>query len=245
MTSRTLRHYDDIGLLHPARVASNGYRWYGRSELARLQRVLLLRELGVALPQIRQVLDGDTDELASLRRHRDHLIAERERLEQIIITVDRTIAHQCGTAELTDEEFFQGLTVSRDVLQHDLKNRFGPGVNRHFASAAEVTAGWTRGDHERAAERGRELLRRLSKARMDRVTPDSEQALDLMVEHYQGVRAIWPADPADYHALADLLLENPDQHAMVADVDPSLPAWLAEAIRSYAARRLGYCPAAS
>jgi len=112
VTSRTLRHYDDIGLLHPARVATNGYRWYGRSELLRLQRILLLRELRIPLPQIQQVLDGDTDELASLRRHRDDLAAERDRLEQVITTVDHTIADLCGTATLTDDEFFTGLATS-------------------------------------------------------------------------------------------------------------------------------------
>lgn len=153
VTSRTLRHYDDIGLLHPARVATNGYRWYGRSELLRLQRILLLRELRIPLPQIQQVLDGDTDELASLRRHRDDLAAERDRLEQIITTVDHTIADLCGTATLTDDEFFTGLATRREALRNDLKSRYGDSVDDHFASAAQATAGWTRQDHEHAAGR--------------------------------------------------------------------------------------------
>ena len=240
VTSRTLRHYDDIGLLNPARAARNGYRWYGRPELLRLQRILLLRELRVPLPQIQQVLDGDTDELASLRRHREDLAAERDRLEQIITTVDRTIADLCGTETLTDDEFFTGLATRREALRNDLKSRYGDSVDDHFASAVQATAGWTRQDHEHAAEQGRQLLRQLSHARAGGVAPDSEQALDLMVEHYQGVRAMWPADAAAYHALADLVLDNPDQRTMIEGLDPSLPAWLANAIRAYATRRLGY-----
>ena len=73
VTSRTLRHYDEIGLLRPAAIAPNGHRWYEREQLVRLQRILLLRDLGLRLDVIADVLDGETDEVAALRRHRDLL----------------------------------------------------------------------------------------------------------------------------------------------------------------------------
>src|SRR6478735_804597 len=57
-TSRTLRHYDAVGLLPPSRVAANGYRHYDADALVRLQRILLLRDLGLGLPAIREALDG-------------------------------------------------------------------------------------------------------------------------------------------------------------------------------------------
>ena len=50
-TSRTLRHYDEIGLLKPSRVGSNGYRYYDGAALLQLQRILLLRELGLGALQ--------------------------------------------------------------------------------------------------------------------------------------------------------------------------------------------------
>ncbi|MFS0912152.1 MerR family transcriptional regulator [Microbacterium sp. 179-I 3D2 NHS] len=59
-TSRTLRHYDDIGILPPSRVASNGYRHYDSAALVRLQRILLLRDLGLGLPQIGEILGPST-----------------------------------------------------------------------------------------------------------------------------------------------------------------------------------------
>ena len=55
-TSRTLRHYDQIGLLPPTRIAANGYRHYDQGALVRLQRILLLRELGLGLPAIGEVV---------------------------------------------------------------------------------------------------------------------------------------------------------------------------------------------
>ena len=90
-TSRTLRHYDAIGLLEPSRVGDNGYRWYDDRALVRLQRILLLRGLGLGLPEIRRVLEREQDETAALRHHLDWLRSEQRRLERQAASVERTI----------------------------------------------------------------------------------------------------------------------------------------------------------
>lgn len=240
VSARALRHYDDVGLLTPARVSSNGYRWYGRRELLRLQRILLLRELRVPLPDIGAVLDGETDELAALHRHREQLAAERDRLDQVLVTVDRTIAGLAGERPFSDEDFFTGLAERTDRLHRDLVQRYGAPVDAHFAAAEQATAGWGRADHERAAAEGRRLLARMSGARARGVAPDADEAFDLVAEHHRGVLALWPADPAAYHALGELLVDDPGQRAMVAAVDPDLPAWLSAAVQAFAVRRLGH-----
>ena len=102
-TSRTLRHYDSVGLVSPSRIGSNGYRYYDDRSLVRLQRVLLLRELGLGLDAIGTVLAAqDASALAGeqpsdtearvLSQHRELLVNERGRLEAQIASVDRTIA---------------------------------------------------------------------------------------------------------------------------------------------------------
>ncbi|MEU8075197.1 MerR family transcriptional regulator [Catellatospora citrea] len=69
-TSRTLRHYDELGLLTPSRVGGNGYRVFDQDCLVRLQRILLLRELGLGLPAIAEVIDGGPqDTVAALYTH--------------------------------------------------------------------------------------------------------------------------------------------------------------------------------
>jgi DNA-binding transcriptional MerR regulator len=240
ISSRTLRHYNEIGLLPPARVSANGYRWYGRHQLLRLQRVLLLRELGVALPRIAEILDGEADELAALRRHREQLAAEHDRLTRVIATVDRTIAGLTGERILSDKEFFTGLAQRRDRLRDDLVGQYGPGVHEHFAAAEAATAGWDRADYGSAAAEGHRLLSRMSGARARGVAPGDDEALVLVEEHHRAVTAIWPADAAAYHALGDLLVDDPTQRAMIAEVDPELPRWLATAVKAYAVDRLGH-----
>ena len=82
-TSRTLRHYDDVGLLPPSRIAHNGYRHYDEAALVRLQRILLLRELGLGLPQIAEVLNpvnARQSEESALETHLALLREEQNRL---------------------------------------------------------------------------------------------------------------------------------------------------------------------
>lgn len=243
ISSRTLRHYDDVGLLTPSRISSNGYRWYDRRQLLRLQRILLLRELRVPLARIAEILNGDSDELAALRQHREQLIGERDRLQRVIGTVDHTIAALSGDEPVNDEDFFTGLADGRDRLRKDLTARFGAVVEEHFGAAEKATTGWSRQDYEDAAAEGRRLLAAMSAARKRGVAADDDQAFDLVAEHHEGVIALWPADAAAYHALGDLILDNPEQRAMAADVDAHLPPWLSAAIKAYAIHRLGYKPA--
>jgi len=94
---RTLRHYDDIGLLRPARVdEQTGYRAYSADQLGKLNRIMALKELGLSLGEARRLLDGITiDELrgmlmlrraqleAELEEHRNQLLGVEARLRYI------------------------------------------------------------------------------------------------------------------------------------------------------------------
>lgn len=107
-TSRTLRHYDEIGLLPPSRVAANGYRHYDGDALARLQRILLLRDLGLGLPAIAEVLDGAHDNTTALVGHLNWLQQEKLRLDRQIRSVETTIEKLRGGGQLMAEDMFDG-----------------------------------------------------------------------------------------------------------------------------------------
>ena len=79
VTSRTLRHYGDAGLVPPSRTGAGGIRYYDADALVRLQRVLLLRGLGLGIPAIAEVLAGQTDDAAALGVHLERLRAEHAR----------------------------------------------------------------------------------------------------------------------------------------------------------------------
>lgn len=243
ISARTLRHYDQIGVLAPAAVSSNGYRWYGREQLRRLQRILLLRELDVPLAQIRTILAGEEDEATALRRHLMLVTAERDRLDRVAATIIGTVEDLERTERLADEEFFRGLDERKANLAATLKERFGNEASSGVEPATVPTghtARWTRSDYDQAAADARELYARLSRARRTGAAATSAAALDLVAEHYAAVKAVWPVDAAAYYALADLIETDPDQRDAVAANDPDLPTWLAAAIRSYATSRLDH-----
>ena len=242
VSARTLRHYDEIGVLTPVAFSSNGYRWYGREQLRRLQRILLLRELDVPLAQIGAILAGDDDEASALRRHLLLVTAERDRLDRVAATIIRTLEDVERNDRLPDDEFFRGLDEKRVNLTVALHDRFGEAAGSTVEAGIALTAQWTRKDYDQAAAEGQELYTRLSKVRRSGAEPTSSTALDLIAEHYAAVRAVWPADAGSYYALADLIETDPEQRNAVAAGDPDLPPWVAAGIRSYVINRLHHRP---
>jgi 8-oxo-dGTP diphosphatase len=113
VTARTLRYYDEIGLLRPARVGTNGYRYYEREQLLRLQQILLLRELGLDLATIGGVVDAEHDPVEALRRHHRRLLDEWERLHRLAATVAATVKHLEEGTDMPAENLFEAMTPER------------------------------------------------------------------------------------------------------------------------------------
>ncbi|MFB7412454.1 MerR family transcriptional regulator [Streptomyces sp. NPDC056202] len=122
-TSRTLRHYGERGLLEPSRIGANGYRYYDQAALVRLQRILLLRELGLSLPAIAEVLAGQRDTSAALRTHLALLEQERERIGRQIASVRTTLHKTENGEELMADEVFDGF--DHTVYEQEVTERWG------------------------------------------------------------------------------------------------------------------------
>ncbi|GAE28715.1 transcriptional activator tipA [Halalkalibacter hemicellulosilyticusJCM 9152] len=108
ISGRTLRYYDQIGLLKPARVNSSGYRIYGRKEVDLLQHILFYRELDLHLDVIKQLIhQPDVDQTEALKHHYKQLMRKRDRLDQILKTMRKTINSYEGGFNMTDKEKFE------------------------------------------------------------------------------------------------------------------------------------------
>lgn len=117
---RTLHFYDETGLLKPACVGTNGYRFYEQPQLLILQQILFYRELGFELKQIKEILSrGDFEKVAALQSHRKILQRNLTRMLTLIETIDNTIQHLEGTKEMKSEEMFIGFSVAAG------RDRFG------------------------------------------------------------------------------------------------------------------------
>ena len=89
---RTLRYYDEIGLLKPSETTPAGYRFYDGAAMASLQQILFYRELDVPLEQIGRILNApENDRTEALQKHRTLLLMKRRRLDDMLRLVDETI----------------------------------------------------------------------------------------------------------------------------------------------------------
>lgn len=131
VTVRTLRYYDQIGLLCPARNSSNSYRVYGPSEVDLLQQILFYRELGIALKDIQQILYApDYDKEKALSSHLKALLQKKQKIELLIQNVTKTISTWKGETDMSDHEKFQGFQKQRieqneAAYGKELRERYG------------------------------------------------------------------------------------------------------------------------
>ena len=109
ISTRTLRYYDEIGLLKPTRINSSGYRIYGSDEVDRLQQILFYRELGLNLDSIKEIITSSTfDAATALKEHRNKLLQKSAQLDMLITNVDKTIQLRERNITMSDKEKFEG-----------------------------------------------------------------------------------------------------------------------------------------
>jgi len=188
-TSRTLRHYDDIGLLEPARIGSNGYRYYDVEALVRLQRILLLRDLGLGLPSIADILDREDRAPHALRGHLEWLRREQDRLARQIASVEQTIDALEGGERLMAEQMFDGFDHTE--YKEEVEQRWGTDAYAKSdawwrSMSAEEKRAW----QDRQARLGADW----AAAQERGVDPAGDEGQALAQRHFEWLRGI-PGTP--------------------------------------------------
>lgn len=241
VTARTLRYYDEIGLLRPARVGSNGYRYYEREQLLRLQRILLLRELGLDLTTIGAVVDAQDDPIEALRRHHRRLIDERGRLDRLAATVAATIKHLEEGTDMPAENLFEGFDFNADYvaeLEARRVERTGDTEQPEIAEVKRNIADWSAEDFQSFNADGADLVRRMVTLLRDGVAPDDAETFAVLDDDLALQRTLWNPDKAGYIALAEALDEPSELRSHYNAHDPRLADYLRDAMLAYANSRL-------
>jgi len=189
-TSRTLRHYGDLGILTPARIGENGYRYYDGAGLVRLQRILVLRQLGLSLPRIAEVLDRHTDIETALEEQIERLGAEQDRLARQRESVRRTLAAIRAGEEPDMTEMFDGFDHTQ--YKDEVERRWGADAY------ARSTAWWESKTPAEKQQLKREQIERneawVELARAD-ASPTAPEAQALAAAHVDWLRSV-PGTPA-------------------------------------------------
>ena len=211
VTKRTLRYYDEIGLLNPSRINSSGYRIYGRKEVERLQQILFFRALDVSLEEIKELMTSeDYDEKNILIHHREKLMERRQQLDRLIQNVEKTIAEAEGRLVMTDKEKFEGLKnkmlkENEEKYGKEIREKYGKEVveksNEKYANMSEEV-------FNKANTLAAEIIELLLKA-MDEGNPAGETALQMASKHKEWLMIYWPTYSKEAHeGLGDMYVAD-------------------------------------
>jgi DNA-binding transcriptional MerR regulator len=237
-TSRTLRHYAQIGLLEPTRVGRNGYRYYDADALVRLQRILLLRELGLGLPAIAEVLAGQRDDAEALRAHLRWLRAEGHRVDAQISSVETTIRKIEGREQLMAEEMLDGF--DHTAYEDEVVERWG-------ADAYAAGDAWwsSKSAAEKKAFRDEQsaLAAEWADAAARGLAPEGPAAHDLARRQYEWLRGIpgtpgYPDGPTREYFVGLGEMYVADGRFAANYGTPAGAAFVRDAMRLYADREL-------
>jgi MerR family transcriptional regulator, thiopeptide resistance regulator len=239
VTSRTLRHYDSIGLLAPAWVGDNGYRYYEKEQVHRLQQILLLRDMGLGLDSVAEVLSGKHDQLDVLRNHYRWLVEERERLGRLASTVSRTIAELYGGDEMKMEELFDGLDAEKQKrYEAELVERYGDGVKEHIESSKQRWVGKTKADADQFMQEWQDIVTEGTRLFQEGKAIDAPETQELIDRHYRWICLSWTPNRESYTGLGDLYLED-ERFRVQLDVQAEgVAQWARDAMAHYAQTRL-------
>jgi len=237
VSARTLRYYDQIGLLRPVRINSSGYRIYGETEVDALQQILFYRAMDVDLNTISRIMNaGDFNRLDALQAHRESLTRKRAQLDTLIATLDKTISSMKGETTMTDKEKFEGfkhdkIEENEKKYGKEIREKYGDGTvdrsNRKFMNM-------TQEQYNRANALAEGIAEALKQAMTRGDAASSELAQQAADMHRQWLSLYWDTYTHEAHAgVAQMYVDDERFTAYYDKEIPGTAAFLRDAVRIY------------
>ncbi len=236
VSTRTLRYYDEVGILKPARINSSGYRIYGQKEVDRLQQILFYRELGVSLESIKNIVTApDFNGANALKEHRAKLLEKKEQLEMLIANVEKTIALTEGRIKMSDKEKFHGF---KQKMIEENEKKYGEETRQKYGSDAVEKSiaklmNMTGEEYEKVTRLSEELTETLAEA-FKTGDPSGELAQRAADLHKQWLTFYWHEYTKEAHAgLAQMYVDDERFKAYYDKEQPGTAEFLRDAILVY------------
>lgn len=236
ISERTLRYYDEINLLKPARTSSSGYRIYGEAEIDKLQQILFYRELGVNLEDIKDIVTAkEFDKATTLKEHHKKLIEKREQLNLLINNVEKTIAMTEGRIIMSDKEKFEGF---KKKMIEENESKYGKEIREKYGNdtidkSNKKLMNMSQKDYDDANVLGEAIMVKLKLA-CEAGDPTSELAQEVADMHKRWLCYYWPSYSTEAHAgLAQMYVDDERFTAFYDKVMPGATKFLRDTILIY------------
>jgi len=233
ISARTLRYYDEIGILKPSRINSSGYRIYGQSEVNMLQQILFYKELGLPLESIRDIVTDPTfDTNQALIQHHNELLEKRVQLDLLILNIEKTIASTKGEINMTDKEKFEGF---KENMVKANEEKYGKEIREKYGvetvdNSNKMFQNMTKEEFDKFTSLGNEINTTLLEA-FKLNDPSSELAQRVAQLHKNWLSYTWPNYTKEAHAgLAQMYVDDERFTAYYDKDQPGLAKFLRDAI---------------
>ena len=237
VSTRTLRYYDEIGILKPARTNSSGYRIYGHSEVDRLQQILFFRELGFSLDHIKKIVTAPNfDRVKALSEHRENLLEKRKQLDLLILNVENSIALNQGRInKMSDKEKFEGF---KQKLIDDNEKKYGKEIRIKYGEETikksnNKLMNMSEEQHEEVTLLGTKIFETLDAA-IKTNNPAGELGQKAADLHRQWLSYYWDSYTKEAHAgVAQMYVDDERFTAYYDEKKPGTAKFLRDAVLIY------------
>lgn len=236
VSTRTLRYYDEIGILKPARINSSGYRIYTRAEVDILQQILFYREMGVTLENIKEIItEPSFNKSEALNEHHRKLLEKREQLDILILNVEKTIASMKGDIKVSDKEKFEGF---KRKLVEENEEKYGSEARQKYGDEAVEKSnaklmGMSEEKYKEISNLAEEIMLTLAKA-FKTGDPGSELAQKTADLHKRWLTFYWDSYSKEAHAgIVEMYVMDERFKAYYDKDQPGMAEFLRDAVLIY------------
>ncbi|MFS0656816.1 MerR family transcriptional regulator [Bacillus sp. 179-C3.3 HS] len=228
---RTLHHYDQIGLLIPTEVTDAGYRLYSEENLETLQQILFFRELGFTLKDIKEIMNNPSfDKQEAFILQRKMLIEKRNKLDQMIENMDRTLKHLKGDIHMTNKERFEGMNIKFNQYEEEARRRWG---NKPIDDANTKLNTLSKEEQVDLSNRWDQIFQQLATLRHH--SPQSKEVQDAIKEWYDFLNEHFTQYSLEaFHGLGQLYIQDERFTKNIDQYGEGLASFMSDAMKVFA-----------
>ena len=202
VSSRTLRYYDEIGLLKPSFINESGYRYYDDNEVALLQQILFYKERGLDLQTIKEIIyRKDFDLYSALEEHLVSLEEEKKKIDRMINSVKLSIKSLKGEYNMSDKDKFE---VFKKNLIDKNERTYGKEIREKYGDDSidesnRKMLNMNEEDYKIFKELEENILTLVKKCVKENLDLDSKEAKELANMHQKWIKMTWNKYSVEAH----------------------------------------------
>jgi len=237
VSPRTLRYYNEVGLLNPKELNASGYRIYGDDEVKRLQQILFYKALDVPLEDISLILDtSGFNPLTALENHKKSLLVKQMQIETLVNNVEQSINELKGGRKMSDIEKFEGF---KEKMIQENEAKYGEEVREKYGndvinSSNEKIRKMSQQGQDKAAKLGIIIMEKLNQG-FEAKDYKGELAQEIYELHKDWIMCYWSSySPEGHKGLSDMYVSDKRFKEYYDKEQEGLSEYLRQVIHNFA-----------